>query len=250
MVTMNSFSFSYKPLLLLILLGIIWGAGYSLVRYATTHGVPPLGYAVWQSLGPAVILTLLESVRQGGWRQYCQHWRFFVVLGGLGIALPNTIIYFSAAHLPSSVVAVLVNTVPIFTFLLALLARTERFSWPRCLAVILCVAGLLGLLGVPSILPKSNWVFIALIAPLCFAFAAVFTARFRPPGMRSQQLALGMLWVAWLGVFPLALLTHQFYWPQSSWHMRDVVIMIEMLLSSLGYVVFFSFVKSRRCSVL
>jgi len=47
-----------SPLSLLILLGVLWGSGYSLARYATTHGVAPLGYAFWQSLGPALLLSL------------------------------------------------------------------------------------------------------------------------------------------------------------------------------------------------
>lgn len=168
---------------------------------------------------------------------------FFVVLGLMGIALPNSIIYFSTSHLPSSVVAVVVNTVPIFTFILALFARTERFGWQRCLAVMLCVLGLLTLVGLPSVLPQSIWLMIVLLAPLCFASAAVVTDRFRPAGLRSQQLAVGMLWVAWLGVLPMALLTRQFYWPQHPWHLRDAVIGTEILLSSLGYVVFFRLLK-------
>lgn len=46
-----------KAVALLIILGIIWGSGYSLAKFAMTNGVSPLGYSLWQSLGPAVILA-------------------------------------------------------------------------------------------------------------------------------------------------------------------------------------------------
>ena len=43
-------------LALLIFLGALWGSGYALARYAISAGVPFLGYAFWQTVGPACLL--------------------------------------------------------------------------------------------------------------------------------------------------------------------------------------------------
>lgn len=66
-----------KALTLLLLLGFIWGSGYSLARYAMTHEVPPLGYSFWQALGPALLLTLssLFTKDKPLWQR--QYWPYF-----------------------------------------------------------------------------------------------------------------------------------------------------------------------------
>ena len=37
--------------ILLISLGLVWGSGYAIARFAVTNGVTPLGYTFWQCLG-------------------------------------------------------------------------------------------------------------------------------------------------------------------------------------------------------
>src|SRR5438128_3889036 len=120
---------------LLLLLGLIWGTGYSIARFAMTHGVSPLGYSFWQSLGPAVVLWLLMMLMRrktnpstirptSKIHTYC----YYVICGLTGIVIPNTNMYFAAEHLPAGLLAVVVNTVPILAYPMALLARVESFD--------------------------------------------------------------------------------------------------------------------------
>ena len=74
---------SIKAIGLLILLGVIWGSGYSIARYATTHGVSPLGYSFWQSVGPAVFL-LLVSMAKRELKISAHTLRYVVIAGVLG----------------------------------------------------------------------------------------------------------------------------------------------------------------------
>src|SRR5688572_26901230 len=114
---------SLLPLTILLLLGFIWGTGYTIARYAVTHGVTPLGYSFWQSLGPAIFLTLVALVRrQHVVKKSIRSFPYLIVCGLTGIALPNSNMYVAASHLPAGLLAVIVNTVPIFSYVLALLA--------------------------------------------------------------------------------------------------------------------------------
>jgi drug/metabolite transporter (DMT)-like permease len=61
---MQTNNLTARALILLLLLGVIWGSGYVIARYATLHNVPPLGYSFWQSLGPAVLVSLISWGRR------------------------------------------------------------------------------------------------------------------------------------------------------------------------------------------
>ena len=230
---------------LLLLLGILWGSGYALARFATTHGVPPLGYALWQSVGPAVILSAYccFSVKQFSWRW--QDLLFFLVIGLLGISIPNTNLYFSARQLPAGLLAVIVNTVPLFTYLLALLMGEERFRWLRLASVAMAIVGILLIvtqhLSMP-LSPQTGWVLMALLSPLCFAITAVLIAK-RQLAMPAASLAAAMMVAASLWLVPAVVATHSVYWPGPHWQLRDTAIALEIVLSSLGYVVFFALLR-------
>src|SRR3990167_11063621 len=91
-------------LLLLILLGTLWGTGYSIARFAMTNGVPPLGYSFWQSLGPAIIIgsIVLSPKKSSPTIGKQTPWLYYFICGLTGIVIPNTSMYFAAAHLPAS----------------------------------------------------------------------------------------------------------------------------------------------------
>ena len=92
-----------QGLLTLILLGFIWGTGYTIARFAMTHGVPPLGYSFWQSLGPAVMVGLISVLlqRNSFKKLTIPSLQYYLISGLTGIVIPNTTMYFAAPHLPA-----------------------------------------------------------------------------------------------------------------------------------------------------
>lgn len=231
------------PIILLLLLGIIWGSGYSIARFAMLHGVNALGYTFWQCLGPAIILGLLSLKKLKFTKAHIQ---FYFFCGISGIAIPNTTMYFASAHLPAGLLALIVNIVPIIIYPLALLAKQEKFDGLRLVGVSLAIAGVLVLIAPTVALPQPqemHWLLLALITPACFAFFAVFLNPQRPENSDPLSLAAGMLIAATLLLAPWMLHSHEFYaihWPMN---LPDKIIMLEIILSSVGYVVFFQLLK-------
>ena len=226
---------------LLILLGFIWGSGYSLARYAMTHEVPPLGYSFWQSLGPAIVLLILCFVKEGGLKVSFRHLRYYLIAGLLGIALPNTNMYFAAAHLPAGILAVIVNTVPIIMYPLALLIRQEKFNLFRMGGVIIGVVGIIIIVGSKASLPTINmmwWGLLTLLSPLFFAMCALYIVYDRPDDSSSLALSAGMLIATAIILMPLVIGTGEFY-PLNSFSLPNLAVMLEIVLSSIGYVILF-----------
>jgi len=235
-------------LTLLLLLGFIWGTGYSIARFATTHGVPPLGYSFWQALGPALFLCFFKKSSLVSYKITMPKLKFYLMCGLVGIVIPNTNMYYAAAHLPAGVLAVIVNTVPIFAYILSIMARVEAFNPTRFCGVIAALLGLMFILlpnnaSLPS-QEMAPWVLIALITPLSFAFFAVFIAQYRPKEEDSNSLATGMLIAASFLLSPLVFSTHNFYMFHFPLQIQDGIILLEIILSSVGYILFFQLIKT------
>ena len=238
-----------KPLLsfcLLVLLGTIWGTGYSIARFAMTNDVPPLGYSFWQSLGPAIVLSIVTLFSEHRVQYSASRIRFYLITGLTGIVIPNTSMYFAAPHLPAGILAMIVNTVPIVAYPMALFANIEKFNWERMLGILCALIGLM-----PIILPKASlpapdmvpWVLSTLITPASFAFCSIYIARFRPANSDSLMLSAGMLIFSSLILMPVVISSHSFYmfhWPLTT---PDFVIILEIILSSIGYILYFQLIK-------
>jgi drug/metabolite transporter (DMT)-like permease len=239
-------TFSLLPPTLLFSLGLVWGAGYAIARLVMTSGVHPLGYTFWQAIGPAIILILICLISKQPLKLKPRYILFYFICGLVGIAIPNTNMYFAAEHLPAGLLALVINTVPVMIYPMALLSGQEKFHWLRFLGVIAAVTGILLL-----VLPKANltsisqpyWVLFALLTPFCFALFATYINPRRPKDSTPLSLAAGMMACAALLLSPIIFNTHNYHpltWPIS---FIDSMIILQMFLASLGYVLFFWLLK-------
>lgn len=229
------------PLVLLVLLGVDWATGYAIAGYVMRHGVSPYGYAFWQSVGPLICLFIIQV-----WRSELIYNRkviaYSIGCGLFGIAIPNLLIYIASQYVNSGILTIIANTAPIFTYPMALYLQQEKFKPIRLVMVVLGVFGVLAIVFKPShryLLQFANWgIGLALIIPLCYAFAAVYIARFRPHGGNILSHAFLMLIVSSAVLSPLTFIMHGFY----SLHVGDAnsyLIILEILLSAFGYVLLF-----------
>lgn len=237
-------------LAVLILLGVIWGTGYSIARLAMTHDVPPLGYSFWQSLGPALLVSLIAFAYTRGQAPFAVPTigalKYYLICGFLGIFIPNTCMYFAAAHLPAGILALIVNIVPIITYPLALVFRLETFNLERMMGILAACLGILFIILPKSSLPSSDmlpWVLITLITPLSFALCSVFISLYRPPQSHILTSTAGMLIFSSLLLLPFVYYAHSFYSFHLPFSFQDKIIFLEILLSSIGYILLFYLIK-------
>lgn len=236
---------SFLSVILLLSLGLIWSLGFSIARYCTTHQVHPLGYAFWQSLGPAVLLTILCQFLRIRIFNNASCFIFYLFSGLIGLAIPNANMYFAAPQLPSGILAVIINISPIITYLLALSFKEEAFRFLRCMGVLLAVIGLLIMTQINGQIHSNMipWMLSALITPISFALCAIFVSKYRPNNTHSLGLAAGMLWGSTFWLLPTILFNQHFYFFHASLTKTDMLLLLEILLSSLGYWILFQLLK-------
>lgn len=212
------------------------------------HGVNPYGYAFWQSFGPFLLLLITQLIRQDLWFDRSVI-KYAFLAGIFGIALPNQLIYFTIKHVPSGLLTVIANLVPIFIYPLALLFKDEKFKLKR---IILVIVGMIGvcLVIIPnqhhlSIDLGASWIYFALLIPLSYAFSAVYISRFCPKDGNVLSYSLWMLMFSTLCISPLTIIRHGYY----PLHIGDQIsnlIILEIILSTCGYILLFIILQRVR----
>ncbi|WP_367606448.1 DMT family transporter [Legionella sp. W05-934-2] len=232
-----------KGLFLLFLLGFVWGSGYSIARFAMTHEVHPLGYAFWQSVGPAILLGLICLINRDPSLLNSKNWFFFIVCGLIGIAIPNTNMYFAASKIQAGTLAVLVNTVPLMVYPLALLFKQEYLDLSRLVAILIGLFGLGFIVFPAGGFNWHSWQLLVLITPLSFALCAIYISASKKNDIHPLSAAAGMLIAASLFLTPIVYNQQAFYaltWPMN---LSQKVVVLEIFLSSLGYLIFFRLIR-------
>lgn len=236
----------FYPLILLLCLGLTWGTSFSIARFAMGSGITPLGYLFWQTVGPACLLFLLIFfIQKRPFTFKFNQLTFYVLTGLFGILLPNYFMFVSAIHGPSGILGLIVNTSPIITYILSLIFMIERFQFRRFYGVLFAFLGLYILFA-----PKANfaanlnsyWVFFAFLTPLFLALCTIFIVKFKPKSTNSLELACGMLIAASVIIIPLTFFRGAFH-PLTALTIPNFIILLEIALSSLGFVLFFELLR-------
>ncbi|WP_309663352.1 DMT family transporter [Tabrizicola sp.] len=196
----------------LAVLGVGWGSTQSLGKMAVATGHQPFGLIFWQLAIGALVLGIVSAVRGKGLVFTREAFTFYIVIAVIGTILPNASFYAAVVHLPAGIMSILISTVPLLAFVMALTLGLDRFSVAR-------LAGLLlGLLGVVLIANPGGgislgWVMVAMIGPLFYAIEVNYVSRGGMAGMDALQAMFGVSVVGMVLAAPIALATGQWVDP-------------------------------------
>lgn len=200
--------------LVLAVLGVGWGSTQSLGKIAVSTGHQPFGLIFWQLVIGAIVLGIVSAVRGRGLVFTKEALTFYGVVAVIGTLIPNATFYAAVSHLPAGIMSILISTVPMLAFPLALALGLDRFTLSR-------LAGLaLGLTGVAMIAAPGaggavslGWLMLAMVGPLFYAIEANFVARGGTAGMDAVQAMFGVSVVGLVLAAPIALGTGQWVDP-------------------------------------
>ena len=176
-------------------MGAAWGLSFSLAKLLAIEGTTPIGIAFWQCLLAG--LLLLGYVRYRGRPMVMTHpaIRLYIIIALLGTAIPSVCFYYAASRLPAGVLAITVTLVPILTYGLALLLRSEIFSARRLTGIMFGAVAIIFLVGPENSLPDRGsliWVLLACFGSLCYAIETSYLAKRGTDDIGAIRLACGM----------------------------------------------------------
>jgi drug/metabolite transporter (DMT)-like permease len=199
----------WLPLVYLVILGASWGLHFSFIKLAAESGLSYLGIAAVTTAGVTLLLVLTALVRRRFPVFDRAHLRFYFVCALLAYVVPFLLELQSAAHLPASVLTLIVSSTPLFTVALAIAFRSDTVSLSRLLGIVFGTLST-ALILVPAALGISDipifWVLVAFIVPLSYSADHIYIAKAWPQGSDSYQLGCGEALLALAMLAPAYLL--------------------------------------------
>ncbi len=200
--------------LILIVLGLGWGLSFTLGKIAITAGGTPIGLTFWQSLFSGLILLIYVFFRHGKIIIPKTMFLPIIIITFLSIVIPNIIFYACVAYLDAGVLSISVSVIPLFTYLIALGLRMDKFKVRRVLGLITGFCALLILILPENSLPDKRdipWVLLALNCALCYALENIYIDRLALQNFGPIRLVCAVSFVSAIITFLLSLVMDQFF---------------------------------------
>lgn len=208
------------PLILLIGMGALWGVTQPLSKIAVAAGHRDIGIIFWQFAIGAAALGLLNRLRGKGLPRAPRNLAFYLFIALLGTIIPNVASLTAAIHLPSGILSIVLATVPMFAFPIAIALGMDRFSTLRLFGLLLGFAAILLIAAPEDSLPDPSlaiWLLVAVLAPLLYACEGNIVAKWGTYGADAVQVLLGASLIGALISAPLALATGEWITPLQPW---------------------------------
>ena len=200
--------------LILIILGLGWGLSFTLGKIAITAGGTPIGLTFWQSLFSGFILLAYVFFRHGKIIIPKKMFLPIVIITFLSVVIPNIIFYACVEHLDAGVLSISVSVIPLFTYLIAMGLRMDKFKVRRVIGLITGFCALLILILPENSLPDKRdipWVLLALNCALCYELENIYIDRLALQNFGPIRLVCAVSFVSAIITFLLSLVMDQFF---------------------------------------
>ena len=217
---------------LLIFLGTVWGSSFLFIELSLT-GFGPVTIAAIRIVGGATILGTALAFSGYQLPHDPKTWGMLFVMGMTGSVLPFFLINSGQVLITSSLAAIFISTVPIFTLVLAHFFTDDRITPAKAIGVTLGIVGVVLLVGPEALKGVTDNLLGQLMVmggALGFAVTTVIARRLR----RLPSLVTGssVLFCAAIVTVPLAFLHEQPFAGDIGW--RAILGVAGLSLFSTG----------------
>ena len=167
--------------------------------------------------------------------------QIFCVIAFIGTIFPNSASLIAASYLPGGVLSILIATVPMFAFPIALFLGIDKFEFSRVLGIIFGFLGVYLLIAPEAALPDPSviWIIpIALIAPIFYGLEGNFVAKFGTGNNSPIEMLLGASIVGCFVTFSLAILSNQFVNPFVPWTSAHYAVVFSSIIHGIVYATY------------
>lgn len=230
-------------LVLLLLLGAIWGASFLFIKVGVSE-MGPLTFATLRVLTGSVVLLLISRFKRERLPTNPKLWLRFAIMGVFNALVPFATIAWGTQYIPSGLSAILNATMPLFTIILAALWGDERLSLNRVGGLLIGFAGIV-VLTWPQLqggLQASLWGELAVIVgSLSYAIAVVY-ARRKLAGQSPVIASLGQVSTGFLLFIPFFLLEKPWTFSPS---VKAILALLALgvLGTGLAYVIYYRLIQ-------
>ena len=225
-----------KSLFHFILVGILWGVPYLLMKVAVVD-FPPAVVVAGRTLIGAMILIPIALYRKS-FKGAVIGFKFVALYALLEMIGPWILITTAEQKIDSGLAAILVSTVPIFaTIITSLRGDHSVWQFKRVFGIVIGFIGLIAVVGIESLFGTSDPKSIAMVvlAALGYAYAVIMVTSNLPlvDGIAINGLAMAITTIFWT---PFAIVQ----WPsQISLNSLLSLLALGVFSTALAFIYFF-----------
>jgi drug/metabolite transporter (DMT)-like permease len=234
-----------RELGLLLLLALLWGSSFTLIKLAVASYPPATLVAIRITIG-GLVLAAFARAQGHAFPSDGRTWLRLLVQGALQSAIPFTLISWGETRIASGLAGVINATPPMFVFAIsAFVLGTVPVVGSKLAGVVLGLVGVALLAGVGgSDLAGAGAlaVLAVLAASLCYALGAIHGHRFAQ--LSSFVTAAGSLLMGSLFMIPLSLAIDRPWTLSPTPRATAAVLALALLSTAGGSLLFFRLLKT------
>jgi drug/metabolite transporter (DMT)-like permease len=225
-------------------LGLIWGSSFFWIKIALAEISPFLLVAIRLLLGVIGMMAGM-LIRKPKWPSTRRVWTMIALLGVINIAAPFSLITWGQQYIDSSVVSILVSSVPIFTVILSnFFIREEPFSRNKVIGVVIGFVGVVVLFwrGVEELGNNALFGQLAVLGASIFYGISNVIARREMQQVDPMIQSFGSLVFADLAMWGLVLTTEPIIFGGMGWLTWGALIWLGVFGSGLAYHLYYNLI--------
>ncbi|MDC0427026.1 DMT family transporter [Pelagibacteraceae bacterium] len=199
-----------KDILLLLLLGAIWGSSFFNIKIAT-YSFEPYTLALIRVIFATLFLVMFSLVYKIKINAFSQKWKIYALVGLCNIAIPFSLIAVGTDKVDSYLAAILMSTTPLTGSILAhIFTKDEKITFFKSIGIILGFAGVLLLFFDKLILNKSNYLFaiVIVVGSIFYSIAGILILKKMKNAGNLDVTTSTMIW-ALIFLLPIAFIFEQ-----------------------------------------
>ena len=192
-------------LLLLILLGLIWGSSFFNIKIAT-YSYEPFTLALIRVIFASLPLLLLCKYKGIKIEAFSYNWKPYAIIGMCNIAIPFTLIAIGTSKINSYLAAMLMSTTPMSGSILAhFFTKDEKITLLKSIGIIIGFFGIVFLFFDKLIINERNYVYvlITILGSTFYSIGGILTLKLKNKGNENVTTSTTLWSVIFL--FPLSM---------------------------------------------
>ncbi len=197
-----------KPIdiLLLTVLGIIWGSSFFNIKIAT-YSYEAFTLALIRVVFASIPLVLLCKIKNIKIEAFSKNWKPYALIGLCNIAIPFTLIAIGTSQINSYLAAMLMSTTPMSGSILAhFFTKDEKITFLKSVGVLVGFAGIIFLFFDDLIINKNNYLYvlITILGSTFYSIGGILTLKLKNKGNENVTTSTTLWSIIFL--FPLAMI--------------------------------------------
>ncbi len=233
-----------RDYLMLLLLGMVWGGNFLLIKIGVAT-IPPTTFAVLRLAIAGIVMAGLARFLREPFTFPIRAWGPILLASISGNALPFILIGWGQQRIDAGIAAICMGVMPLATILLAhVFTFDEKLNPRKLIGVLFGFAGLVVLIGPKTLMGLGHQALAELavcLGAFCYGINALATKALR--GYPLSALAAVTFGVSALIDLPLALLWDRPWALSPSWQSLWAIFILAALPTGLGTLQMFDIIK-------